>query len=68
MRLVIQRVNHASVSVDGQVIGEIGKGLLILLGVGEADTKEMVDKYVKKLSGFGSLKTNRERPIVPSQM
>ena len=52
MRLVIQRVNHASVSVDGQVIGEIGKGLLILLGVGEADTKEMVDKYVKKLSGL----------------
>lgn len=52
MRLVIQRVNHASVRVDDQVIGEIGKGLLILLGVGDGDTKEMVDKYVKKLSGL----------------
>ena len=52
MRLVIQRVNHASVRVDGNVIGSIGKGLLILLGVANGDTKEMVDRYVKKLSGL----------------
>ena len=52
MRLVIQRVNRASVRVDGNVIGSIGKGLLILLGVANGDTKEMVDRYVKKLSGL----------------
>lgn len=52
MRLVIQRVSRASVRVDGNVIGSIGKGLLILLGVANGDTKEMVDRYVKKLSGL----------------
>ena len=52
MRLVIQRVNHASVKVDGDVIGKIGKGLLIFLGVADGDTREMVDKYVKKLQGL----------------
>lgn len=50
MRVVIQRVNHASVKVDGETIGAIGRGLLIFLGVADGDTKEMADKYVKKLS------------------
>ena len=50
MRLVIQRVNHASVKVDGSVVGSIGKGLLILLGIADGDTKEMTDRYIKKLS------------------
>ena len=50
MRIVIQRVNHASVKVDGDTIGSIGRGYLLLLGVAEGDTKEMVDRYVKKLS------------------
>ena len=52
MRLVIQRVNHASVKVDGSVVGSIGKGLLILLGIADGDTKEMADRYIKKLSGL----------------
>ena len=52
MRLIIQRVNHASVTVDEQVIGKIEKGLLVFLGVADGDTKEMVDKYVKKLQGL----------------
>lgn len=52
MRLVIQRVNHASVTVDEQVIGKIEKGLLVFLGVADGDTKEMIDKYVKKLRGL----------------
>ena len=50
MRIVIQRVNHASVKVDGETIGSIGKGYLLLLGVAEGDTKEMADRNVKKLS------------------
>ncbi|HBE45315.1 MAG TPA: D-tyrosyl-tRNA(Tyr) deacylase, partial [Deltaproteobacteria bacterium] len=39
MRAVIQRVKHASVTVDGKIVGEIGKGLLVLLGVGRNDTE-----------------------------
>lgn len=50
MRIVIQRVNHASVRVEGQVVGSIEKGYLVLLGVAQGDTKQMVDKYVDKLS------------------
>ena len=49
MKFVIQRVSHASVTVDQQIIGEIGKGFLVLIGVGKDDTKEIADKLVKKL-------------------
>lgn len=49
MKLVIQRVNHANVKVDGNIVGEIGKGYMVLVGVGNDDTKETVDKYVKKM-------------------
>ena len=52
MRIVIQRVNRASVKVEGKEIGAIGKGLLVFLGVADGDTEEMVDKYVKKLAGL----------------
>ena len=50
MRAVIQRVNHASVRVDGEVVGEIGSGLAILVGIThsdeDADIKYIVDKTV----------------------
>ena len=49
MRIVIQRVNSASVSIDGQVKSAIGPGYLILLGVCEEDTKEDVDWLVRKI-------------------
>ena len=52
MRFVVQRVNEASVAVDGQVIGKIGKGFLVLIGVSDSDTKEIADKMVKKLLGL----------------
>lgn len=52
MRFVIQRVTHASVKVDGNITGEIGKGFLVLIGVEEADTKEIADKMIKKLIGM----------------
>ena len=52
MRLVVQRVLQAEVQVDGQSIGKIGRGFLVLVGVGKDDTKEIADKYLKKLLGL----------------
>lgn len=52
MRAVIQRVSHASVSVDNQVIGQIQKGFMVLLGVGKEDTKEDLDYLLKKVTGL----------------
>lgn len=52
MKLLIQRVNHAQVTVDGEIAGKIGKGFLVFVGVGKEDTKEIADKYLKKLLGL----------------
>ena len=49
MKLVIQRVTHASVTVDNNVIGKIGKGYMVLIGVSDTDTKEIADKMVDKM-------------------
>ncbi len=49
MKMVIQRVSHASVTVDNAVIGKIGKGFLVFLGVGREDTKEIAAKFADKL-------------------
>lgn len=52
MRLVIQRVLHAEVQVDSETVGQIQKGLLVFVGAGQNDTKEIADKYLKKLLGL----------------
>ncbi len=52
MRFVIQRVLESSVSVDGKVVGQIGKGFMVLIGVGSGDTRETADKMIKKLIGM----------------
>ena len=52
MRFVIQRVAHAQVDVDGETIGKIGRGFLVLVGVSETDTKEIADKMVRKMLGL----------------
>ena len=52
MRFVGQRVTHASETVDGNVIGKIGQGFMVLIGVSDEDTKETADKMVKKLLGL----------------
>ena len=52
MRLVIQRVLHAEVQVDGKKKKKIGKGLLVFVGAGQDDTKEIADKYLRKLLGL----------------
>ena len=52
MKLLIQRVNHAQVTVNGEICGKIGKGFLVFIGIGNNDTKEIADKYLKKLLGL----------------
>lgn len=52
MRIVIQRVSEASVTIDGSVFSSIGQGYLILLGVCEEDTEEDVEWLVKKVVGL----------------
>ena len=52
MRIVIQRVKRASVSVEEKVVGSIQKGFLVLIGVGQGDDEATADKYMKKLLGL----------------
>ena len=52
MRFVIQRVQQADVRVDGETVGAIGKGFLVLIGIAQDDTKEIADRMVKKLCGL----------------
>jgi D-tyrosyl-tRNA(Tyr) deacylase len=49
MRALLQRVSHASVVVDGQVVGTIGHGFLILLGIGQDDSEAQVQTLVEKI-------------------
>lgn len=52
MRAVIQRVSDASVTVDGQTVGETGAGLLVLLGVGRDDAREDADYLAEKITNL----------------
>ena len=52
MKFVIQRVKHASVTIEEQVIGKIGKGFMVLIGICEEDNKTVADKMVKKMIGL----------------
>ena len=49
MRFVIQRVMHSKVTINGEVRGQIGKGFMVLIGVGEEDTVEIADKMIHKM-------------------
>lgn len=49
MKVVLQRVVRAAVTVEGQTIGAIGKGFMILLGVSDADTEKTADRLVEKI-------------------
>ncbi|MBE6027392.1 MAG: D-tyrosyl-tRNA(Tyr) deacylase [Clostridiales bacterium] len=57
MRFVIQRVKHASVSVEDEVIGRIGRGYMVLIGVCDADDEAVADKMVNKMI---NLRINRD--------
>ena len=52
MRFVIQRVTEASVTIDGEISGKIGKGYLVLIGVADTDTKEIADNMIRKMIGL----------------
>ena len=50
--LVLKRVTEASVTIDGEISGKIGKGYLVLIGVADTDTKEIADKMIRKMIGL----------------
>ena len=52
MRAVVQRVKRARVTVSGETVGEIGEGLLVLLGVGQNDTESAADYLAEKIAGL----------------
>lgn len=52
MKIILQRVSEASVTVDGEIVGNINKGYVVLLGIGENDTKEQIDKMVDKIKNL----------------
>ena len=49
MKFLIQRVTEASVDIEGETVGKIGKGYLVLIGVGEGDTREVADRFIRKM-------------------
>ena len=52
MKMIIQRVSSASVEIDGETVGSIGKGLFVLIGVNADDTEAVADRMLKKLLGL----------------
>ncbi len=61
MRLVIQRVSSASVTVDEKIVGKINQGFLVLLGINNSDTKKDVDYLVKKLMNLRIFNDNNDK-------
>lgn len=73
MRFLIQRVSKASVTVNEQIIGHIGKGFLVFVGISANDSREIADKMIKKLIGLRIFedengKTNLDMKTVGAQM
>ena len=52
MRFVIQRVRESQVTIDGETVGRIGRGLTVLIGVTHTDNEEIADKMIRKLIGM----------------
>ena len=61
MKVVVQRVKHASVTVEGKTVGKIEKGFLVLLGVSHEDTKENADYLVKKVCNLRVFEDENEK-------
>jgi len=67
MRAVVQRVSEAAVKVDNKVVGEIGKGLLVFLGIGEGDTEKDLEYLVDKVLGLRIFQDENDKILVISQ-
>ena len=65
MRFVIQRVTEASVTIDGEISGKIGKGYLVLIGVADTDTKEIADKMIRKMIGLRIFEDEQGKTNLP---
>jgi D-tyrosyl-tRNA(Tyr) deacylase len=52
MRAIIQRVSHASVSIDGEVVGQIERGVVVLVGVTHGDTQDQAEWLARKVAGL----------------
>lgn len=63
MRFLVQRVSQASVTVEDQTIGSIGKGFLVLAGISGTDTKEIADKMIRKLIGLRIFEEDRKSVV-----
>lgn len=61
MRVILQRVRHASVTIDGQVHGAIQNGFLALVGITQSDDEGIVKKMAKNVLNCVSLRMNKER-------
>lgn len=61
MKALIQRVKHASVTIDGKLYSKIGKGLLVFLGVEKTDEKENADKLAKKILNLRIFEDENEK-------
>ena len=61
MRAVVQRVKHCRVTVEGTVVGEIGPGLLVLLGVGKSDNEAAADYLAEKILGLRIFEDGQEK-------
>ena len=61
MKAVVQRVLDANVKVDGEVVGQINKGFVVLLGVGHDDSKEKADYLIKKITNLRVFKDENDK-------
>lgn len=61
MRAVLQRVENASVKVDGETVGKIGKGILVLLGVCDGDTDADIEYMANKITGLRIFEDSNEK-------
>ena len=73
MKAVVQRVKRSSVTIDGKMVGEIGQGLMVLLGVSEDDTERECDYLADKIAGLrifedGAGKMNRSLLDIQGEM